>query len=52
MILLLPLLIPVVGAAVLLSLGTDGRARFLALVIGAAEIAAILRVALPSENSP
>ena len=46
MILLLPLLIPVVGAAVLLGFGTGGRARLLALVIGAAEIVAVLRAVL------
>ena len=46
MILLLPLLIPVAGAVVLLGFGTGGRARLLALVIGAAEVAAILRVVL------
>lgn len=46
MILLLPLLIPVVGAAALLAFGKGGRARLLALVIGAAEVAAILRVVL------
>ena len=40
MILLLPLLIPVVGAAVLLGFGTGRRARVLALVIGAAAISA------------
>ena len=46
MILLLPLLIPLVGAAVLLGFGTGGRARVLALVIGAAEIFAVIRVVL------
>jgi hydrogenase-4 component F len=42
--LLLPLFIPIVGAAVLLGFGTNGRARFLALAVGGIEIAAILRV--------
>ena len=46
MILLLPLLIPIAGAAILLGFGTNGRARFIAVVAGAAEIAALLRVAL------
>ena len=45
MMLLLPLLIPIVGAAVLLGFGAhSGRARRLALVVGGAEIVAILRM--------
>ena len=44
--LLLPLLIPIVGAAVLLTFGANGRARQLALVIGGMEIVSVLRVVL------
>ncbi|HEV2348325.1 MAG TPA: proton-conducting transporter membrane subunit [Terriglobia bacterium] len=44
MLLLLPLLIPIAGAAILLAFGTNGRARLLALAVGAAEILSLLRV--------
>ena len=51
MMLLLPLLIPIVGAAVLLGFGTNGRARLLALVVGGVEIVAVLRVVLAVYSS-
>src|SRR3990172_11788115 len=51
MMLLLPLLIPLVGAAVLLGFGTNGRARLLALVVGGVEIVAVLRVVLAVYSS-
>ena len=44
MTLLLPLLIPIIGALVLLGFGSNGRARFLALTVGGIEIVAIFRV--------
>ena len=44
MILLLPLLIPLLGAVVLLGFGRNGRARHLALAVGGIEIAVILRL--------
>ena len=44
MILLFPLLIPILGACVILALGSGRRAKSIALVTGGAEIFAILRV--------
>jgi hydrogenase-4 component F len=46
MLLLAPLLIPILGAGVLLGFGSNGRARVLAVVVGAAEVLAILGVVL------
>jgi len=51
MMLLLPLLIPIVGAAVLLGFGANGRARRLALLVGGVEIVAILRMVLAVYSS-
>jgi len=49
--LLLPLLIPILGAGILLGFGAHGRARLLALVVGGVEIVAILRVVLTVYSS-
>jgi hydrogenase-4 component F len=51
MILLAPLLIPIVAAALLLGFGTNGRARPIAFVVGGVEIAAVLRVVLAVYSS-
>ena len=52
MMLLLPLLIPIVGAAVLLGFGADhSRARGLALLVGGGEIVSILRLVLSVYSS-
>ena len=49
--LLLPLLIPILGAGVLLGFGSNNRARLLALVVGGLEIVAVLRVVLAVYSS-
>ena len=51
MMLLLPLLIPILGAGVLLGFGSNNRARLLALVVGGLEIVAVLRVVLAVYSS-
>ena len=52
MMLLLPLLIPILGAAFLLGFGANhSRARRLALLVGGAEIVAILRMVLAVYSS-
>lgn len=52
MMLLWPLLIPIMGAALVLALGAShGRARGLALLVGGVEIAAILRLVLAVYSS-
>ena len=51
MMLLLPLLVPILGAGVVLGFGTNSRARLLALLFGGVEIAAILRVVLAVNSS-
>jgi hydrogenase-4 component F len=52
MMLLLPLLIPIVGAAVLLGFGANhARARGLALLVGGGEIVSILRLVLSVYSS-
>ncbi len=51
MMLLLPLLIPIAGAAFLLVFGSGSRARLLALVAGGVEIAAILRLVIAVYSS-